>query len=86
LSNPLDRARLRAGLTYGELWFRYFQLGGMRTGLEVEAFCCGLLEPSPYDHDVIAQALNERFVELGSNHPVAYFDDEGGATEEGEAT
>jgi hypothetical protein len=74
LSDLLDRARRQAGLTHGELWYRYFRLGGMRTGLEVEGFCYGALVPSAHDHDVVAHALNERFVELGGNHPVAYSD------------
>ena len=37
----------------------------------------GALEPSAHDHDLIAHALNERFVELGGNHPVAYVRDDG---------
>jgi hypothetical protein len=65
LRDELESARRQAGLTHGELWLRYFQLGGMRTGLEVEAICYGALQPSAHDHDVMAHALNERFVELG---------------------
>ncbi len=71
----LDRSRQAAGLSHGELWMRYFALGGMSTALELEAFLYGALEPSSHDHDVIAHALNERFVELGGNHPVPYADD-----------
>lgn len=73
-SDVLDRFRLQAELSQGELWMRYFELGGMSTALEVEAFVFGALEPSPHDHDVLAHALNERFVELGGNHPVPYAD------------
>jgi hypothetical protein len=40
----------------------------------VEAFLYGALQPTPHDHDVLAHALNERFVELGGNHPVPYAD------------
>ena len=72
----LDTFRQEAGLSLGELWLRYFELGGMSTGLELEAFLFGALEPSPHDHDVIAHALNERFVELGGNHPVPYLEDD----------
>jgi hypothetical protein len=72
----LDGHRRRARLTHGDLWIRYFELGGMSTGLELEAFLFGALEPSIHDHDVIAHALNERFVELGGNHPVPYLEDE----------
>jgi hypothetical protein len=76
LSDVLDRSRQDAHLSHGELWLRYFELGGMSTALELEAFLYGALEPSPHDHDVIAHALNERFVELGGNHPVPYAEDE----------
>jgi predicted DNA-binding ribbon-helix-helix protein len=72
----LDVFRQGAELSHGDLWLRYFELGGMSTGLELEAFLYGALEPSAHDHDVIAQALNERFVELGGNHPVPYSADE----------
>ena len=70
--DELDRFRRKAGLSHGELWLRYFELGGMSTGFELEAFLYGLLSPSAHDHDVIAHAINERFVELGGNHPVGY--------------
>jgi hypothetical protein len=68
----LDTYRQEAGLSHGELWLRYFEFGGMSTAFELEAFLYGVLAPSTYDHDLIAHALNERFVELGGNHPVAY--------------
>jgi hypothetical protein len=73
--DALDRYRRSAQLSHGELWLRYFELGGMSTGLELEAFLLGALKPSIHDHDVIAHALNERFVELGGNHPVPYLED-----------
>jgi hypothetical protein len=68
----LDRARRDASLSHAELFLRYFELGGMSSALELEAFCYGLLEPTAHDHDVLAHALNERFSELGRNHHVAY--------------
>ena len=74
----LDDARQAAGLTHGELYLRYFELGGMSNALEVEAFCYGALQPDAHNHDVIAHALNERFSELGANHPVAYLRDASG--------
>ncbi len=73
--DQLDTFRQDAALSHGELWLRYFELGGMSTGLQLEAYCYGALEPSRHDHDVIAHALNERFVELGGNHPVPYVED-----------
>jgi hypothetical protein len=68
----LDSYRQEAGLSHGELWLRYFEIGGMSTGFELEAYLSGTLLPSPYDRDVIAHALNERFAELGTDHPVRY--------------
>ena len=71
-ADTLDWFRQQADLSRGELWLRYFELGGMSTPLELEALLFGALRPSPHDHEVIAHALNERFVELGGNHPVPY--------------
>jgi hypothetical protein len=73
--DELDSFRQQAGLSHGELWLRYFELGGMSTGFELEAFLYGMLLPSTHDRDVIVHAINERFVELGRNHPVAYSKD-----------
>ena len=70
--DELDTYRQQAGLSQGELWLRYFELGGMSTVFELEAFLFGMILPSAHEHDVIAHALNERFAELGGDHPVAY--------------
>jgi hypothetical protein len=48
---------------------RYFELGGMSTALQLEAFLLGALEPGAHDRELIAHALNKRFVELGGNIP-----------------
>ena len=63
-----------AGLTVPELWLRYFGLGGTGTSLELEAFLDGR-QRGPFDdaqHDVVAHALNERFMDLGQDNPVPY--------------
>jgi predicted DNA-binding ribbon-helix-helix protein len=75
-SDVLEQGRREAGLSHGDLWFRYFALGGMRTALEVEAYLYGALMATAHDRDLIAVALNERFSELGGDHPVPYSDDE----------
>jgi hypothetical protein len=59
----------------GELWFRYFALGGMSTALELDAFLHGALVPTDRDRDVLAVALNERIAEMGGDHPIPYSDD-----------
>lgn len=71
-ADQLDQARQAADLTQGDLWFRYFELGGMSTPFEVDAYLFGALLPTPHDYNVLAHALNERFVELGGDHPVPY--------------
>jgi hypothetical protein len=71
----LDAYRIEAALTHGELWLRYFELGGMSTEIELEAILYGALVPSAHDHEVIVLALNERFVELDSATTVPYRED-----------
>lgn len=67
-----ERTRRQAGLSDPDLWLRYFALGGMSTPDQVRSFLRRDVVPSAHDHDVLAQALNERFSELGGNHPVGY--------------
>jgi hypothetical protein len=73
-TNWLELARIDAGLSCAELWMRYFGLGGMAAALELEGVLNGALTTSDDDRDRIVHALNERFTELGRNHPVAYSD------------
>lgn len=68
----LDQLRRQAGLTLEQLWLRYFALGGGQPPLELEAVLHGALLAEAHDHDVLAHALNERFTELGGDHPVPY--------------
>ena len=72
----LEAARKAADLSLGELWFRYFALGGASTTLEIEAYLLGALKATTEDQDLLAVALNERFSELGGDHPMPYSDDD----------
>jgi hypothetical protein len=74
--DELERARRTLGLSQSDLWMRYFTLGGMSTALELEAILYGALVADSHDRDVIAVALNERFAELGGDHPVPYAGDD----------
>lgn len=71
----LEQARREVGLSIADLWYRYFALGGMSTALEMEAFLYGALIADAEDRDLLAVALNERFAELGGDHPLPYADD-----------
>ena len=73
--DPLEKARRALRLSVSDLWWHYFALGGMSSELEVEAILYRALVPSDPDRDVLAVALNERFSELGGDHPVPYSTD-----------
>jgi hypothetical protein len=68
----LEAGLLRSGLTYQELWWRQVAVGGDASPLELEAYLLGLLRLDPHQHDLIAQALNEHFLDLGQDHPIPY--------------
>jgi hypothetical protein len=68
----LERAREKTGMSLDELWVSYFELGGKADPVELEAFVRGLLKPDSYQYNIIAHALNERFMSRGLDHPVSY--------------
>jgi hypothetical protein len=68
----LETGLIRSGLTYQELWWRQVAVGGDASPLELEAYLLGLLTLDPHQHDLIAQALNEHFLDLGQDHPMPY--------------
>ena len=45
-ADSLDLFRQQADLSRGELWLRYFALGGMSTAFQLEAFLYGALRPA----------------------------------------
>jgi hypothetical protein len=68
-----ESARQRSGLSPAALWWAYFALGGQATPLQLAAILQGEANPNPHDHDLLSQALNERFTDLGLDSPVPYF-------------
>jgi hypothetical protein len=68
----LQAGLTRSGLSYQELWWRQVAVGGDASPLELEAYFLGLLTIGSHQHDVIAQALNEHFLDQGEDHPVPY--------------
>lgn len=71
---------LRSGLAMSELsprrlWHDYLALGGSLSQAELESVPRGKENVSDYEHDLIAQALNDHFTDRGQNHPVPYSDD-----------
>jgi hypothetical protein len=72
----LEQARREIGLSIPDLWMRYFALGGMSTALELEAILFNALVADVHDRDVLTVAINERFAEMGGDHPIPYSDDD----------
>ena len=60
------------GLTLEQLWVRYFGLGGTADLTDVDAYLHGLGQLSDVERDVLAHAVNERLVELFTQHRVPY--------------
>lgn len=73
LGLSLEEGLSLTGMTFEELWIRELELGGVAGRLEVEAYVLGLLAPDSYQHDLLAQALNEWSLERGGDHPVGYW-------------
>jgi len=70
----LEAARVQAGMSFSELWVAYFALGGVSPPQVVRSYLDGVGTPLA-DYDVLAQAINERYVDRGGNHPVPYRED-----------
>lgn len=68
----LQAARLKAGLSLEGLWTRCFELTGAASVLELEAILNGALIPNALQRDIIAQAINEAFMDRGSDDRVEY--------------
>jgi hypothetical protein len=63
----------RSGMTFTELWIRQLGVGGDAGRLEVEAYVLGLLTVDAFQHNLLAQAINEYFLEHHRDHPVGYW-------------
>lgn len=61
-------------MSFTELWIAYFALGGAARPEVVRAYLRGWHTGS-FDYDVLAHAINERYLEQGRNHPVPYRDE-----------
>lgn len=74
MRRALAEAKTRSMLSYDELWMRCFGLGGSATVEELRDY---LQEDGPLsreDVNVMAQAFNEHFLDLGLGMPVQYLD------------
>ena len=74
-SLAIEAGRRRLQLSVPELWLEYVAIGGNATWPEVRSFLDGAGGLPDTDHDMLAQALNDRFTDLGMNHPIPYSDE-----------
>ena len=74
-SAALDAAKGMLGVSLDALWLDYFGLGGSLRRTQIGAFLAGEQSISDHDHDVLVQALNERFLDRGEDHPLDYADE-----------
>ncbi|HEY7146460.1 MAG TPA: hypothetical protein VH637_19630 [Streptosporangiaceae bacterium] len=63
-----------SGLTLHQLWLSYLAVGGTASPALVQAYARGRARPDSYQHNMIAQAINEHFLGKGEDHPVSYHD------------
>ena len=62
-------------LDVSQLWLRYFAVGGGCSRQALKSYLAGTIDWSAHEHDVVALALNEYFLEHGLDHPVRYAED-----------
>jgi hypothetical protein len=64
LSQLFHDAFESCGLSVSELWLRYFALGGDAGEIELDAYLNGAIALPAMQHDLLAQAINERLDEI----------------------
>lgn len=68
----LLQATRQALLSYDQLWVRYLGLGGTIAFAQLKAYFEERAVLSRTDVNLLAQALNERFLDMGMGMPVCY--------------
>lgn len=71
----LEAARVQAGMAIIDVWLAYFALGGMEPLAGVTSILMGRVQPSDADYNMLAQGINEHFMDSGRDHPVPYRDE-----------
>jgi hypothetical protein len=71
----LAAALAASGLTRGELWLKYFSIGGSVGEYEAEAYLAGLLPLPAVQRDLLAHAANELIDDLPERRRAPYSTD-----------
>ena len=75
MRRALAEAKSRSMLSYDELWMRCFGLGGSASVQELRSYLQEDGALSRENVNVMAQAFNEHFLDLGLGMPVEYLED-----------
>jgi hypothetical protein len=69
---PIQQAFQHTDRSASDIWVIYYSLGGTATSARISSFLLdkGSLEPA--QQRVLAQSLNEVFLEAGLDHPTPY--------------
>jgi hypothetical protein len=70
----VEAAREQAGMSHADLWVAYFGLGGVAGPAALRTYLAGRPVPS-IEYDLVAQAINERFLDREDISPVPYLDE-----------
>ncbi|MCU1451785.1 MAG: hypothetical protein JWP02_3955 [Acidimicrobiales bacterium] len=72
VNTAFGRACRDTGMSDGDLWLRYFGLGGTAPPGEVRAYVRGTVEPDRAQYDTVVHAINERYMELDRPNRLPY--------------
>jgi len=67
-----EHARHDLGLSVDALWLAYVALGGGATPAQLHRYLSDGTGFTAMQHDYVAQALNDSYIDRGGNHPVPY--------------
>jgi hypothetical protein len=71
----LQRGYGLTGWTVEQLWIAAMGIGGSMDSRDVEGITSGAKAATPAEHDVLAAALNDHFVERNQDHPIPSWQD-----------
>lgn len=65
----------RTGWTNSDLWVAAVGMGGAFSPHDIDQIASGERSATPAEHDILAAAFNDHFVDVGEGHPVSYWSD-----------
>jgi hypothetical protein len=71
----LESARTEIGLSNRDLWIGCYGLGGHHSPQDLDTYLDGSVLPARAEYDLLAQTLNDHFVDVHLDHLVPYAED-----------